>query len=57
MVNFSTIILLILIKITNSSQSSKPNEECCLKGQRKFTVPIGFNFKNFSELNFQNCKS
>jgi hypothetical protein len=57
MVNFSSIILLILIKITNSSQSSKPNEECCLKGQRKFTVPIGFNFKNFSELNFQNCNN
>jgi len=56
MINFS-IILLILIKITNSSSSNKQYEECCLKGQRKFTDPIGFNFKNFSELNFKNCNN
>ena len=56
MINFS-FILLILIKITNSSSSNKQEEECCLKGQKKFTDPIGFDFNNFSELNFQNCNN
>ena len=56
MINFSFIIL-ILMNITNLSSSSKQDEACCLKGQRKFTNLIGFDFNNFSELNFQNCNN